>query len=210
MKAITTLMPLAVALFTLFAPPKAITAAKPTEAYFPLAEGVEWTMDMVMTTDDGRQFHGVGRRVVGAAETLNGKTYFRVRTWWEAEGLPRQERSTLSRKDYAGFHTIYLPAPGAQEEPEIVLPMKVGARWKTKHLSGTPLTHEVKGMETVVIGGKTYADCYHIQVTADDGSHTEDFWEAPGVGSVKTEVRFRGGKGVMTLREFKAGKPAGK
>lgn len=210
MKTPPSLLPLLTALVTLLGDSRATAAAKPAEAHLPLAEGVEWTMNFEMTLDDGRRFNGTARRVVGAPEMRDGKTYFRVRTWVEVENMPRQERVKLSRKDATGFHTVDLTARDSREEPEVVLPLKVGAQWKTKFLGAMALTHEVKAVETIVVGGKTYADCYRIQSTAEDGSYVEFFWEAPGVGSVKSEMRFQGGKSVLTLREFKAGKSSTK
>jgi hypothetical protein len=65
----------------------------------------------------------------------------------------------------------------------------------------------VVGLETVTVGKKTYKECFHIRVESADKSYREDYWEAPGVGNVKSEiVSTTMGKITLTLREFKAGK----
>ena len=39
-----------------------------------------------------------------------------------------------------------------------------------------------------------------------DGVYTEDYWEAPKLGCIKSESVLGGGKILLTLREFKSGK----
>lgn len=194
------------ALLALFGHATLVAATKPTPDHFPLREGVEWTMDIEVTYPDGQRLRGVGRRVTGPAEVRDGKTYFRSRTWEEFEGQPRRERAKLMRKDANGLHSIDLSAETQKEEVEAALPLKVGSRWQTKHLHRMVLNHEVMAQDTVVIGGKTYANCFHIRTTSAAGDYIEDFWEAPDVGLVKSVVTMTGVKVVLTLREFKSGK----
>ena len=198
------------ALLALFGHATLVAATKPAPDYLPLREGVEWTMDIEVTYPAGQRLSGVGRRVTGPAEVRDGKTYFRTRTWEEFEGQPRRERTKLMRKDASGLHTIDLSAVTPKEEMEVALPLKVGGRWQTKHLHGMVLNHEVMTQETVVVGGKTYTNCFHIRTTSSVGDYTEDFWEAPDVGLVKSLVTMAGAKVVLTLREFKSGKTTAK
>ena len=198
------------ALLALFAHATLFAATKPSPDHFPLREGVEWRMDIEVTYPDGQRLRGGGRRVTGPAEVRDGKTYFRSRTWEEFEVQPRRERVKLVRKDANGLHSIDLSAETQKEEMEAALPLKVGGRWQTKHLHRMVLNHEVIAQETVVIGGKTYSNCFHIRTTATAGDYTEDFWEAPDVGLVKTVVTMTGAKVALTLREFKSGKTTSK
>ena len=198
------------ALLALFGHATLLAATKPAPDYFPLREGVEWTMDIEVTYPADQRLRGVGRRVTGPAEVRDGKTYFRSRTWEEFEGQPRRERSKLMRKDASGLHSIDLSAETPKEEMEVALPLKVGSRWQTKQLHGMVLNHEVMAQETVVIGRKTYANCFHIRTTSAAGDYTEEFWEAPDVGLVKSLVTMTGAKVALTLREFKSGKTIAK
>ncbi len=94
----------------------------------------------------------------------------------------------------------------AKEQAEVVSPLKVGQSWE--RIAGpTTVKNVVVALETVTINEKTYDNCFHIRSTSADSSVTEDFWEAPKIGSVKSEILYgSGGKISLTLREFKAGR----
>ncbi|PAW80194.1 MAG: hypothetical protein B9S33_18895 [Pedosphaera sp. Tous-C6FEB] len=197
-----------IALLTLFGHVAMLAATKPAADYLPLGEGSEWTMDIEVTYAAGQRIQGIGRRVTGPSEVRDGKTYFRSRTWEEFEGQPRQERTKLMRKDAVGLHSIDLSRKVPREEIEIVLPLKVGARWQTRHLYGKELNHEVVSQESVVIGEKTYPNCFHIRTTSAAGDYTEEFWEAPDIGLVKAEVTMPGVQVTLKLRKFKSANTA--
>jgi hypothetical protein len=48
-----------------------------------------------------------------------------------------------------------------------------------------------------------YKNCYRIRITVEGSLFMEEFLEAPGVGSLKSESNRPDGKWVLTLREFK-------
>lgn len=174
------------------------------DEYLPMKEGNEWTMDAVITMPNGEATTATARRKTGTTEERNGKIYHRVLT--SMEGPRPFSYTKLNRKDETGFYTLDPRDPNAKEQAEIVLPLKVGASWK--RTSGPMnLTDTVIGLEDITVNGKTYEKCFHIRTSADDGSYTEDYWEAPNVGSVKSETVYgNGAKISLTIREFKAAK----
>ena len=53
------------------------------------------------------------------------------------------------------------------------------------------------------VGTNVYKNCFRIRIASAGGEYVEEFLEAPGVGSLKSEIKRADGKWVMTLREFK-------
>lgn len=98
--------------------------------------------------------------------------------------------------------------PEAKEELEMPLPLKVGMTWQTQF--PTPTKHTVVAKETVTLEGKTYKDCFKVHMEAKDGSSTEDYWEAPDIGTIKSEFTQNGIKFKLTLQEYTPGKPSQK
>ena len=173
--------------------------------YDPLATGCEWIMDATITGPDGTLKTGIARRVVENEETRNGKAYFRTVTTVERP-LPPLSEVKLSRKDQTGFYSLDPKSKDAKEQTELLFPYKVGLTWK-KFSSGMTLTDTVIGFESVTINGKKYDNCVHLRSTTDDGSYTEDYWNAPGLGSIKSDMRYSNGAKIsLALREFKPGK----
>jgi hypothetical protein len=174
--------------------------------YLPLASGHEWIMDVTVTGPDGAVSKGAARRKIGSSEKRGGKEYLRITTIIE-KPLKPSNTAKLTRKDETGVYIIEASDPESKEQTEIVLPLKVGQTWK-KSFEKKIFTDTVIGLESVKVQGKTYANCFHIRTTSSDGSFTEDYWEAPGIGSVKSEMVYgNGGRIVLTLREFKPGEP---
>ena len=48
-----------------------------------------------------------------------------------------------------------------------------------------------------------YKNCFRIRITAEGSEYVEEFFEAPGVGSLKSESKRANGRWILTLREFK-------
>jgi hypothetical protein len=173
--------------------------------YIPVKPGSEWTMDVVLTGPTGKVNKAVGRRRIEDVVEKDGRKYVRSRTWMEGGPSP-MEYTKLIRKDADGLHTIAEDGKNGKEQTEIPLPMKPGATWKCD-ARGVTLNETVIGIESVKIGDKTYENCFHIRIESADGMYREDFWEAPKVGGVKSEIAYgSGGKIALTLREFKTGK----
>ena len=172
--------------------------------YLPLKVGNEWTTNAEFTTPKMERSTGTGQRKVEGKVERGGKTYFRIHTKLEGGPTPI-DFVKLVRKDETGFYST-ADAENAREQKEIVLPLKAGQTWQT--IWGAKIfTNTVIGLETVIIGEKTYDDCYHIRTEASDKSYSEDYWEAPKVGNVKSEViNGDGSKMTLILKEFKAGK----
>jgi hypothetical protein len=190
-------------LLSLFVAAAVAQAAEPVE-YCPMAEGAEWTMDAKVTTPEGKVIDATAHRRVGAKEEREGKIYFRMRTWMD--GIPElQAFETLVRREEAGLFSIDLRDAGSKEGLSMKLPFVVGSKW-TRDQQGTQVTSEVVAREDLKINGTTYKDCYKIKIVAKDGSYQEDLWQAPGKGSIKSDVVLSGGARIsVTLREFKPG-----
>jgi hypothetical protein len=179
-------------------------AAEPSE-YCPLAEGMEWTMDAKVTSPDGKVIDTTAHRRIGAKEEWNGKSYYRMKTW--IDGVPElRAYESLERRDEKGLYSVDLRNPKPTEVTSMVLPFAVGQKW-TRENGEAPVTLEVVALENLTINGKTYEKCYRIKATAKGGSYTEELWQAPGLGSIKSDVVLSiGAKVSVALREFKAGK----
>jgi len=172
--------------------------------YIPIAIGDEWTMTATLFFPDGKAAEGIVRRRIENGAEKDGKTYVRSRTW--TVGLPKRTESTkLLRKDAHAVYSIDEKIENSAEQIEALLPLKAGATWSQTVGSNT-LTHTVIGLETVDVSGKTYQNCYHLRTTSADGSYTEDFWEAPRVGNIKSIIVYGNGvKFTLALEEFKSG-----
>jgi hypothetical protein len=110
----------------------------------------------------------------------------------------------LLRRDEHGVYSINEMIEGSAEQIEVSLPLEVGSTWQ--QLEGTKkMTHTVVGLDNLEVGGKTYENCYHIRISTDGGGYTEDFWEAPIVGNVKSVISFGSGlKITLTIKLFKS------
>jgi hypothetical protein len=193
--------------FLLLAMMMAVCGCSPSakEDYVPLAVGDEWTMGATVVSATGHALECIARRQIEGAVERDGKIYFRSRS--TMEGMPTKvEITKLVRKDEKGFFSIEEAKKGAVEQTEIVLPLKVGNTWK-RTMGSTSVTDTVIGVESVSISGKTYDKCYRIRSVTADNSLTEDFWQAPHVGDVKSVITYgSGAKITLTLKEFKPGK----
>lgn len=173
------------------------------DEYFPLNVGNEWTMDVKWTAPNGRVAEGLFRRRVERGPERDGRKYIRIRTW--TVGMPtRTETTRLLRRDE---QTIYFLEEGVKapaEQIEVRLPLTVGDSWE-QVAEGQKFTNTVVAIETVEISGKSYEHCFHLRLSSADGSYTEDFWEAPGIGNVKSEIAYVNGTRIaLNLREFKS------
>ena len=170
--------------------------------YLPLSKGAEWTMDAELVSPEGGITKATAKRLVGDEVERNGKIYHRTHTW--IEGAPfKFEYSKLTRKDATGFYSIDEREENGTEQMEVKLPLKVGEQWE-RQAGGILMKESIVGIETVTVGSKTYENCYHIRSAAADGSYVEDYWEAPNVGSVKSQSSYKvGSKNLLTIRKFK-------
>src|SRR5256712_4435301 len=80
------------------------TAAE--DVYFPLAQGMEWIMDLQVISPKGDTTNGVLHRKIGEAVEHNGKTYFRSHSWLEGGRPFPMDYTKLVRRDAAGFFSI--------------------------------------------------------------------------------------------------------
>jgi hypothetical protein len=175
------------------------------DEYVPLVLGTEWVMAGKVEAPTGRVSETVFHRRLEGTVDRGGVSYFRLRTW--TEGLPKNYDSTkLVRKDDKAFYSIEDMEKDIPEQMELTLPLKIGATWQRKATAGM-MTVTVVGLESISVSGKTYENCFHLRSVMADAKFTEDFWEAPGVGRVKSEtVVADGAKVSMTLTEFKPAK----
>jgi hypothetical protein len=172
--------------------------------YIPIAIGDEWTMAATMVSPTGQVTKGHVRRRIERATEKDGKAYVRSRTW--TVGMQRMTESTkLLRKDEKAVYSIDESNGGSAEQIEVVLPLKPGITWQQTVGSKT-MTNSVVGLETIEVSGKTYENCFHIHISSADGSYTEDFWEAPRVGDIKSIIAYGNGATLtLTIEEFKSG-----
>jgi len=171
--------------------------------YYPLHIGDEWSWLVKVVMSDGKVMEGSLYDKTEATVEKNGKTYFRMRFW--SEGPPKNiEKTNLKRKGEKGVYAINGRDENASEEFEFGLPLYTGATWQ--HGKGEN-TATVLGLERVEIDGKTYENCYHVREVNADGSFSEDTWQTPKVGEIKSYSVFPTGITVSaTLKEFKPGK----
>jgi len=186
-------------------------AAEPDQAdYFPMNPGDEHTMTVAMTNAKGQTEKMIAHRKIEAeagkvSVEKNGKTYLRLRTWMD--GGPLSVKHTrLIRKDDQGLHSVADERGNAAEQLEVPMPLKPGNSWKYED-NGMIHTASVIAIETVIVGERKFENCFHIRSETVGGTFREDFWEAPKVGTVKSEIAYSNGVRItLTFREFKPGK----
>jgi len=177
----------------------------PGDDYEPLALGQDSLMTATQIGPDGAKQVGTAHQRVEEAVMRNGQIYFRFHTWTEG-WLENPDFTDLLRKDEKAFYRLLEDQPDAVEEIDLVLPLKVGNSWSHKGLIGT-LKTTVLEQEDVTVNGKTYSKCFHTRTVAADGSHTEDSWDAPGVGTVRSDTVFKGGARILLeIQNFTPGK----
>ena len=89
---------------------------------------------------------------------------------------------------------------------EVKFPLKVGTSWQ-RPFGGLMLKESIVGLETVTISDRKFEQCFRFRSESPDGSYAEEYWEAPNIGCIKSEITFSNGvRIVWTLREFKPGK----
>jgi hypothetical protein len=179
-----------------------VAPAWAAEEYLPLAKGMEWVMNLEATSPQGDKTNGVAHRRIERTIERDGKTYFRTHVWIEGGGFTGFAYTNLVRKSADGFYSIYESDPQLREQKEIVLPLKVGNKWKCK-FGAVTLSNEVVAREDVTIGKNIYRNCFRIKATAEAGDYVQEFWEAPTIGNVKADIQTGGGRMVLTLRELK-------
>lgn len=188
----------------------AIVFTKPSNApeqreYLPLNEDYEWTMNARIVSVTGTTLNAMAHRKVERRVVRDGKSYFQMHTWVENKVLP-VDYTLLCRKDRFGFYTITEGETRDEEQLELILPLKVGQSWQ-RLVGKYPVKDAVISVETVTVEGRRYTDCFHIRSATPDGSFTEDSWEAPDVGCVKSEMAFGNGARItLTLTDFTPGK----
>ena len=172
------------------------------EEYFPLASGMEWVMDLQVISPTGDTTTGVLHRKIGEAVQHGGKSYFRSHTWLEGGRPFPMDYTKLVRRDVGGFYSIDERDPKRVEKQGGKLPLEIG-KTCTNNIDGGVMYTTVLGKEDVMLGTNIYKNCYRIRITAEGSKYVEEFLEAPGVGSLKSESRRPNGKWILTLREFK-------
>jgi hypothetical protein len=178
------------------------SAAAAEDVYFPLAQGMEWIMDLRVVSPDGAVTNGVLHRKIGEAVKHKGKTYFRSHTWLEGGRPFAMDYTKLVRRDAAGFYSIDERDPKREEKQGGKLPLEVGMTW-TNRLEGGVLHTTILAKEEVTIGTNVYKNCFRIRITAEGSQYVEEFLEAPGVGSLKSESKQLQGTWIMNLLEFR-------
>jgi len=180
-------------------------ATEPAPEYCPLGEKMEWVMEVKFISPNGNVETTTGHRRLVQKESWGGKDYFIEQSWTDRGGGGDGVQRYI-RKDESGVFTYNPNFTDEGQQKIVVLPLVVGSSWT--HLD-VPIhvKSTVVGTESLAIAGTTYENCFHIHVTWKNGSRTEDYWEAPTVGTVKSEIAYQSGrKEIWTLREFKAGK----
>ena len=178
------------------------SAVSAADVYFPLASGMEWVYEFQVIAPKGDTTNGVLHRKIGEAVQHNGKTYFRSHTWLESGRPFPMDYTKLVRRDAAGFYSIDERDPKRVEKQGGKLPLEVGKKWENK-VEGGILRTTVLAKEDVTLGTNVYKNCFRIRITVEGSQYVEEFLEAPGVGSLKSESKRADGRWLLTLREFK-------
>jgi len=178
------------------------SASSAEDVYFPLASGMEWIMDLKVVSAKGDITNGVMHRKIGEAVPYRGKTYFRSHTWLEAGRPFTMDYTKLVRRDDGGFYSIDERDPERVEKQGGKLPLEVGKTW-TNQVDGGVMHTTVLAKEDATFGSNVYKNCFRIRITAEGSQYVEEFLEAPGVGSLKSESQRPNGKWILTLRDFK-------
>lgn len=182
---------------------RSLAFASDKPQYGTLVVGDEMVMDVTLTFS-GKSLNGSARRKIEASEQHNEKAYFRVVSILEIGPTP-QTVIKLMRRDDTGVYSIDPTKTNAAEELELSLPLEIEKHW-TKTFQGRATTHTVLAIETLNTNGKAYSDCAHVRSVGTDGS-TEDYWEAPGVGAIRSVIVYPNGMRMeLNLREFKSGR----
>ena len=172
------------------------------DEYFPLASGMEWIMDLQVISPKGDTTNGILHRKIGEPVQHGGKSYFRSHTWLEGSRPFPMDYTKLVRRDAAGFYSIDERDPKRVEKQGGKLPLEVGKKWENK-VEGGILRTTVLAKEDVTLGTNVYKNCFRIRITVEGSQYVEEFLEAPGVGSLKSESTRADGKWILTLREFR-------
>ena len=172
------------------------------DVYFPLASGMEWIYGFQVIPLKGDTTNGVLHRKIGEAVQHNGKTYFRSHTWLEGGRPFAMDYTKLVRRDDAGFYSIDERDPKRVEKQGGKLPLEVGKKWENK-VEGGVLQTTVLAKEDLALGTNVYKNCFRLRISAEGSQYVEEFLEAPGVGSLKSESQRADGRWILTLREFK-------
>jgi len=175
-------------------------AATANVEYLPLAVGMRYVMDLEAVDPAGKTTRGKAYRQINQRVERDGKVYFKTRTWAEGGPFP-VDYTKLLRKDATGMYSVDERNSNGREQREIALPLKLGSKWEWTAPMGV-LKCSVVAKEFISAGGKQYRDCFRIKQESADGKYTEEWWEAPGVGSVRSIMRVSGGTITLTLREF--------
>ncbi len=186
---------------------RATSVAADQSEYLILKEGSEWIMDMKLFGPDGNIIGtNIAHRKIETPVERDGKQYFTEHTWTEKKPGPG-ELTRFVRRDATGFYSINPQKNGdsAKEQRETVIPLKAGDSWERGE-PGAVIKESVIGVEDVTVDAHVYKECFHLHSVKTDSGMVEDFWEAPQVGCVKSEIRFQNGaKLLLTLKEFKSG-----
>jgi len=159
-------------------------------------------MDLKVISPKGDATNGVLHRQIGEAVPHGGKTYFRSHTWLEGSRPFPMDYTKLVRRDATGFYSIDERDPKRVEKQGGKLPLEIGKTW-TNNVDGGVMHTTVLAKEDVTLGTNVYRNCFRIRITAEGSEYVEEFLEAPGVGSLKSESQRPNGKWILTLREFK-------
>lgn len=160
------------------------------ETYNPLAKGMRWVADVVMTSADGKVSKGTATREIPGTEVVNEKTYFICNT--TVEGIPGfKPFTTYRRKGPEGEFAFNAADPKKQENLEFPLPLAVGKTWDVPGERGK-LLFRVEALESVKVGTKQYEKCFKISYGSESGDFKSVLYLAPNVGNV-TETMHVGG-----------------
>jgi hypothetical protein len=175
------------------------------DSYIPVRTGTEWVMDAKAESGKGGTLTGTGHRWIEGEVEKDGVKYVRERTNLEF-GSIKNEYAQLIRKDASGFYGIPENGKDAVEQKQIAFPLKVGTSWEFTY-NGRKHAVTVIALESIKIGDKRYEECFHLRSVTEGGGLTEDFWEAPNMGSIKSEMLYPDGtKITLTLKKFKPGR----
>lgn len=160
-------------------------------AFFPAQVGYTWQYDVVLHPSDESQTDSTGTETLKttAVNQVNGKTVLELSDedsfiWDVRRPIVEMDEQGVTIKD-----TTYIgPAADIAKGHSIDflhIPLQVGAKWDDGLWIG-----KVKGQETIQVPAGTY-ETYKIEIIgAYDHAYSAvgDYWVAPGVGIVKSDL----------------------
>jgi hypothetical protein len=173
-------------------------SARADDVYHPLAVGLRWNVDVIMTTPDGKSVESKGTREITGTEVIDGKSYFTTVTRFD--GIPLLKPFTSYRRRTAeGILSISASDPEKLEYLECPLPVQIGKTWEIRSNQGK-MFNKIEEAEPIVVGNVRYDKCFKVSYRTDNYPYSGYYYLAPNIGNAKEFMKLGEATFVFTLR----------